>query len=280
MKKIGILYNPVIETAYALAKDLEKFLSAKGVSTWLCSAWETENARAQVNGTDFLLSVGGDGTILRAVHAAIPDHTPVTGINLGKLGFMTEISAGEAEAKLNALLAGEGWIDERAMIEAELASSEQGNRALPAFHALNDVVVSRGLVTKVVYVEASINGEVLTTYKADGVIVATATGSTGYSLAAGGPILHPQAKDLILLPILPHLSSSYCLVLPPSATVKLRINAVHQATLSIDGHISLPVNNGDTVTVKLSSATARFLRIHPNTFYGSLERKLKGKVLG
>jgi len=140
------------------------------------------------------------------------------------------------------------------------------------------VVVSRGAIARMVYIDASVDGELLTTYKADGVIVATATGSTGYSLATGGPILHPQAKEFLLVPILPHLSSAYCLVLPATAVVKLRVNTDHQATLSIDGHINLPLNSGATITVKHSSATARFLRIHPETsFYSSLELRLKGK---
>ena len=275
MNRVGILYHPIIEAAYAFAKELQQFLTAKGVSVWLCSAWEGEKARAQVNGTDLMLSIGGDGTILRAVQAVVQSPTPVTGINLGKLGFMTELNAGEAMAKLPALLAGEGWIDERAMVEAELPSSDQEPPRV--FYALNDVVVSRGAIARMVYVDASVDGELLTTYKADGVIVATATGSTGYSLAAGGPILHPQAKEFLLIPMLPHLSSAYCLVLPSSAVVKLRVNTAHQAALSIDGHVNLPLNSGTTITVKHSSATARFLRIHPNTFYSSLELRLKGK---
>jgi len=143
---------------------------------------------------------------------------------------------------------------------------------------LNDVVVARGAVARVVYVEASIDGEPLTTYKADGVIVATATGSTGYSLAAGGPILHPQAKEFLLLPILPHLSLTYTLVLPSTTVVKLRISTAHEATLSIDGHINLSLSSSAIITVKRSSSTAQFLRIHPETsFYSSLERRLKGK---
>jgi len=265
----------MIEAAYTLARELQQFLTSEGVSAWLCSAWEGEETRAQVNGTDLLLSIGGDGTILRAVQAVFLNQTPVTGINLGKLGFMTELNADEAMAKLPALLAGEGWIDERAMVEAELLSSDQEPPSI--FYALNDVVVSRGAIARVVYVNASVDGELLTTYKADGMIVATATGSTGYSLAAGGPILHPQAKECLLIPMLPHLSSAYCLVLPSTAVVKLRVNTAHQAALSIDGHVNLPLNSGTTITVKHSSATARFLRIHPNTFYSSLELRLKGK---
>jgi len=277
MNRIGILYHPMIKAAYSLAKKLEEFLTSTGVSVWLCSAWEGEEARAEVNGTDLILSIGGDGTILRAVQAVVPHSIPITGINLGKLGFMTELDADEAVAKLPALLSGEGWIDERATLEAELLPTEE-MESPRLFYALNDVVVSRGAIARMVYVDASIDGEPLTTYKSDGVIVATATGSTGYSLSAGGPILHPQAKELILLPIVPHLSSAYTLVLPSAAVVKLRICSAHQAILSIDGHINLPLSNDAVVTVKHGSSKARFLRIRPqNAFYRSLEQKLKGK---
>ena len=278
MKRIGILYHPKIEAAHTLGKELEGFLSSRGISVWLCSAWKEEKARAQVKDTDLILSIGGDGTILRAAQAVLPGLTPITGINLGKLGFMTELSVDEAVEKLPALLAGEGWIDERALLEAELSPQHGENEPSRMFYALNDVVVARGAIARVVYVEASIGGEPLTTYKADGVIVATATGSTGYSLAAGGPILHPQANEFLLLPILPHLSSVYTMVLPAKSVVKLRVTTAHEATLSIDGHINLPLSSGVSITVKHSSNTARFLRVHPETsFYGSLEQRLKGK---
>ncbi|MFC2022071.1 NAD(+)/NADH kinase [Chloroflexota bacterium] len=278
MKRIGILYHPMKEAACAQAKKLEGFLGSKGLSVWLCSAWEGETAKAQVNGTDLILSIGGDGTILRAAQVVVPGPTPITGINLGNLGFMTELSVDEVMEKLTALLAGEGWIDERSLLEAELSPTEEGQELPSRFYALNDVVVARGAVARVIFVEASVDGEPLTTYKADGVIVATATGSSGYSLAAGGPILHPQARESLLLPILPHLSAAYTLVLPAAAVVKLHLSTTHPATLSIDGHINLPLLNGATITVKHSSNTVRFLRIHPETsFYSSLEQRLKGK---
>ncbi|MFC2005749.1 NAD(+)/NADH kinase [Chloroflexota bacterium] len=278
MKRIGILYHPMKEAAYALAKKLEEFLDSKGLSVWLCSAWEGETAKAQVISTDLILSIGGDGTILRAAQAAVPQSTPITGINLGKLGFMTELSVDETMSKLPALLAGDGWIDERSLLEAELYPTDEEKEALQIFYALNDVVMARGSVARVIYVEASIDDEPLTTYKADGVIAATATGSTGYALAAGGPILHPQAKEFLLLPILPHLSSAYATVLPSTATARLCISTTHPATLSIDGHINLPLSSGAVIKVRHSSNTIRFLRIHPETsFYSSLEQKLKGK---
>ncbi|MFC2072534.1 NAD(+)/NADH kinase [Chloroflexota bacterium] len=274
MKRVGILYHPMKEAAYALAKKLEEFLGSRSLSVWLCSAWEGETAKAQVKGTDLILSIGGDGTILRTAQAVLPGPTPIT----GKLGFMTELNVEEVTEKLPTLLAGEGWIDERSLLEVELAPTDDEHELPRMFYALNDVVAARGAVAQVIYVEASIDGELLTTYKADGVIVATATGSTGYALAAGGPILNPQAKESLLLPILPHLSSAYTMVLPPTTTVKLHISTTHPATLGIDGHINLPLSSGAIITVKHSSNTVRFLRIPPEvSFYGSLEQRLKGK---
>jgi NAD+ kinase len=276
VERIGILYHPMNKAAYPLARELKDFLSTKGVSVWLCSAWEGEQARCQLDGTDLLLTVGGDGTILRAAQVAAARSIPITGINLGRLGFMTELSVDEAKERLPELLAGGGWLDERAMLEAELETKE--GEAPSVFCALNDVVVARGEIARMIRVEARIDGQPLTTYKADGVIVATATGSTGYSLSAGGPILHPQAEEFLLLPILPHLSSTYTLVLPAAVVVRLDIGAAHQATLSLDGHINLPLATRAVVTVRRSARKTRFLRIHPETsFYGSLERRLKGK---
>ncbi|MBI4180971.1 MAG: NAD(+)/NADH kinase [Chloroflexi bacterium] len=278
MKRVGILYHPMNEAACRLAEKLERVLVARKLSVWRCSAWEGERARAQIKGTDLMLSVGGDGTILRTAQAVVPEPIPITGINLGKLGFMTELSVAEAEAKLSALLAGEGWIDERSLLEAELSPAEEGNEPPAMFYALNDVVVARGAVARLISLEVSIDGELFTTYKADGVIVATATGSTAYALAAGGPILHPHSQESLLLPILPHLSLAYPMVLPSTSIVKLLLSTMHTATLSIDGHINRPVSDGATITVKHSSHTIRFLRVHPAvSFYSSLEQRLKGK---
>jgi len=278
MKRAGILYHPLKEDSYPLAQKLAEFLGSNGLSVWLCSAWESETAKAQLNGTELIFSIGGDGTILRAAQVVVPEPTPIIGINLGKLGFMTELSVDETMEKLPALLAGDGWIDERSLLEAELSPADDQSEPPLVFHALNDVVLARGAVARVVYVEAGIDGELLTTYKADGVIVATATGSTGYALAAGGPVLHPQARESLLLPIMPHLSSAYTLVLPSTAMIKLRLSSTNPASLSIDGHINLPLEHGATITVRHSSNTIRFLRTHPETsFYGSLEQRLKGK---
>ena len=271
MKKVGILYHPKIAAAEDFAKELARLLPTLGASPWLCSAWEEERARAQAEGTELIFSIGGDGTILRAARAAVPWNTPIVGINLGRLGFMTEFSAEEARDRLPTILAGEGWIDERAMLQAEFSS--QG-----PFHALNDVVLGRGAISRLVHLETIIDGALLTTYKVDGVILATATGSTGYSLAAGGPILYPQSREIILNPICSHPTFANALVLPPATTLELKVRTDHQAMVSIDGQINLPLESGDSVKVRLSQHVARFLRVKPPTFfYSTLMQRLVPK---
>jgi NAD+ kinase len=275
MKKIGILYHPKVAATRHKAGALSKFLKSQGVSVWECSAWDKEKACSRLKGTDLLLTVGGDGTILRAVQAVIPGRTPIIGINLGKLGFLTEFDAGEAEARLPLFLDGRGWTDERTMLQAELAAPGQEPKIS---HALNDIVVARGEVVRLIRIKASVDGQPLTTYKTDGLIIATATGSTGYALAARGPIIHPQSRDLLLVPVAPHLSLPYPLVLPEKAAVTLRLESYHTALLSVDGHINLPLSSGDTVTVRRSPHVARFLRLRPReSFYNFLETKLRGK---
>lgn len=264
------------ESAGELAKTLQKSLIKRGLSVWICSAWDIESARCKTNGTELILTIGGDGTILRAAQVVIPGKTPIAGINLGNLGFMTELNIEETTAKLGRILAGEGWIDERSLLEAKVLLPD--SRRTQTFYALNDVVVARGEVVRVIHVTASIDGSELTTYKADGVLVATATGSTGYAMAAGGPILNPRSKDMVLLPIMPHLSANYCLVLPPDVTIRLGVQSVYPSTISIDGHINLIAKSDTVITIKRSKKTIRFLRIHPETtFYSSLEKRLKGK---
>ena len=157
------------------------------------------------------------------------------------------------------------------MLQAEVIS-----RNATPFHALNDVVVGRGGRCRVIRVTVTVDEEPLTTYKSDGVIVATATGSTGYSLAAGGPVLHPQAEEILIEPIAAHLSLSTALVLPSEAKVELAVSTTHQATLSIDGQIEIPLSDGDVVMVKRSPYVTRMLRSQwPASFYGTLMKKLE-----
>jgi len=278
VEKIGILYHPKVEATLNKAKELEEFIDSLGVAVWLCSAWERDRAFDLLNGTDLVLTVGGDGTILRAVQAVMPAMTPITGINLGKLGFMTELDADKALEMIPALLDDEGWIDERNMLQAEISGSDDKPQV---FHALNDVVVARGTIARAINIRVSVNKQQLTNYRADGVVVATATGSTGYAMAAGGPVMYPQSPDMLVVPVASHLNSLSPLVLPGAAVVELSVDTYFSATLSIDGHINLPLSSSDVITVRRSQYKARFWRIHPeDSFYGCLDDKLKGKQGG
>jgi NAD+ kinase len=275
LKKIGIVFHPLNRGALSLAQKVADFLGSGGVSCWLCSAFEGGQLSSQAADAELVLTVGGDGTILRTAQALLRQPILITGINLGQLGFLTELAANEAIEKLPTLLAGEGWIDERAMLEVEVKSSRE--QAGGKFFVLNDVVIARGEIARIIYVEATIDDKPLTTYKADGVIAATATGSTGYALACGGPILHPQAKQILLVPIVPHLSLNNALVLPAEAVIKLRVGSIHKAVLSVDGHISLPLAGDDSIKVKHSQLTTKFLRTGSrDSFYATLDEKLKG----
>jgi len=262
MKRVGILYHPKKEEALNLAARLEGLLAAQGISSWKCSAWDDSAARPRVAGSDLVLSIGGDGTILHTARIIVPLTVP------SKLGFITELGFDEALTALPDVLAGEGWIEERAMLEAW-----SGDRR---FLALNDVAV-RSTAVRLINIDVSIDGEALTTYRADGIVLATATGSTGYSLAAGGPILHPQSREMVLQPISCHLGLSHALVLPPETTVELSAASRDGAILSLDGQVDSPLAGRQAITVKLSSCVARFLRVHQETyFYSFLGRKLEG----
>jgi NAD+ kinase len=273
MKRIGILYHPKRDKAIAFSQELEIFLNKMNISTWRCSAWEPENARPQIGDSNLVLSIGGDGTILRSARVIIPDAVPILGINLGRLGFMTELEADEAINKLPAFLNGNGWIEQRAILEARISSENT------VFHALNDAFIGRRSVARLVNIKCKINGEHLTTYRADGVIVSTASGSTGYSLAINGPVLQPQAKEIILKPISPHFTFDKALVLPPDTIISLKINTNHESMISIDGQLETPLQSEEEISIKLSTHMANFLRMQPvNYFYQQLESKLNRKI--
>ena len=276
MKKVGILYHPKIPAALTLARDLAETLGPLDVCPWLHSAWEEQAVREEVPGSELVLSIGGDGTILRAARLVVPWPIPIVGINLGKLGFMTELSPKDALIRVPAFLGSEGWIDERAMLCAELLSC--GSDSSTSFEALNDVVIGRGAVSRVIHVDTVVDGGLLTTYKADGVIVATATGSTGYSLASGGPILYPQAKELVLQPVSSHLGLATALVLSPDVKLEFKVQTDHQAVLSIDGQVEVALQSGDRIKVSRSPHVTRFLRAQPpGFFYRTLMQRLSSR---
>ena len=271
---IGVIYNDRVAPAVELAEEVVRRLGM-GDSVWVAPAREVERHGQEADETDLVITVGGDGTILRAVRLTAPRAIPILGINMGRLGFMTELRAQEALERLPLYLQGEGcWIEERAMLKATLtgpsASPDEGEH-----HALNDVVVARGAVSRLIRVKAVVQGSPLTTYRADAVVVSTATGSTGYSLSAGGPILFPLMREMVLTPVACHLGLDIPLVLPEDSVVELTLLEDGQAIFSVDGYLDRPLTPGDTVQVEASPYTARFLRSgEPTQFYATLTERL------
>lgn len=286
MKKVGILYQPKLAEAQALAQDLLRALPNMGASPWISSAWDEREAKGHLDGTELVLSLGGDGTLLRAARMVVPLPIPILGVNQGRLGFLSELSPEEVHDRLPAFLEGKGWLDERLMLQAEVETIPPGRRleslegaAAPPeglLHALNDVVVGRGAICRVVHIKTLIEGDLLITYKADGVLVSTPTGSTGYSLALGGPILHPQMESLLLKPISAHLSLSNALLVPATASIELEVMTDHEAMLSIDGQLDFPLQSGERVRIRRSPYRARLIRSRPpHTFYSTLMERLR-----
>jgi NAD+ kinase len=227
-----------------------------------------------VPGTDLMISIGGDGTILRTVRVSYPAPIPILGINFGKLGFMTELKADEALKQMPFVLDGAGWIEERALLEATLPEKNR------IFYALNDVFVGRRSSARVVTVEAKINSELAASYKADGVLVSTASGSTGYAMAVSGPILHPESRNMLLKPVCAHFTFDKALVLAPETHISLKVITTHEAMISSDGQVELQLQSGDTIEVKLAEQRACFLRLQSKSyFYSTLESKLRERVV-
>ena len=276
LQKIGLVYHPLNKQALIQAHRLAERVAKAEIVHWLCSAWEPDGIRSKINGTDLVITCGGDGTILRVAQVTAEAGVPILGINLGRLGFMTELTTTEVDKELDKIMDGAGWVEERAMLQAHLRVASN-NESTKSFHALNDVVIARGEIARIVHIAAEIDGHPFTTYRADGVMVATATGSTGYSLAAYGPVLHPESPNFVLTPIVPHLTLRYPLVLPASAQVKLTLYTTHRATLSIDGHTSLSLGDGDSLVIESGPHKTMFLRLRARGyFYRLLDQKLKG----
>ncbi len=273
--RIGFVYNALVPRASDLVASLIDSLGLVN-SAWSSSADVVAERERELSETSTLITAGGDGTILRTVRVTASHDLPILSINLGKVGFMSELEVDVAEAGIARYLSGQAesaWIDNRMMVRAsvKLASGDR----VPEADALNEVVLSRGQSAKLLNVEAGIDGAALTTYRADGVLVSTATGSTGYAMAAGGPLINPRSEDMLLLPVAPHMCLDTGLVLPGDTVVDLTIGNEADTLLSVDGDPVARLRPGDTVTIARSPYRARFVRLRPpGDFYATLTRRL------
>jgi NAD+ kinase len=231
----------------------------------------TRDISALARSADLLLVFGGDGTMLHTARQIAGSHTPMLGVNLGGLGFLTAVPANELSSALKLLWAGEFRYESRALIEA----SGVGNGKIIQTTALNDVVISRGAASRLIAVDVSVDDEPITRYRCDGLIVSSPTGSTAYSLAAGGAIVLPTAEVFTLTPICPHALSNRSIILPLSATVRMRAVKTEPATfLNADGQIVGELTNGDEVTIRRSRSAVRLVHLADSSFLEALRQKL------
>jgi NAD+ kinase len=232
-------------------------------------------ARAEMPGRqpDLVIVLGGDGTLLAAARAFAPTNTPLLSVNLGSLGFLTEIPLAELYATLEAWCEGTAQIEVRSMMRAELVCTSGGSRK---WDALNDVVVAKGTIARMADYSVTIDGQLVASFRADGLILSTPTGSTAYNLASGGPIVMPSVNAMLVTPICPHLLTIRPIVVPGESAISVRVEGVPNETyLTVDGQEAVPMHVGDEVHCCRSQYSVRLLRLKTNGLFNVLRSKLK-----
>jgi len=277
-KRPVITAYPKMANAFTEAEAIAAYLREKGLEVPTGSLYDEDlRNRVKKGEFDMLITVGGDGSVLRAGHLCAPSGVPILGINLGRLGFLIQVDRKEWREYLEKLFNGEAWIENRMMLHADHV---RAGEHLGGWNALNEVVVGRGATLRPVRLTASVDGRQLTSYVADGLIASTATGSTAYALAAGGPILPPELRNILLVPIAPHLSVDRAVVLAEGSSVSITVHG-ENAVLSIDGQPPINLMEADHVDVRAADVTAQFVRFgDPGYFYRNLTAHMNENSIG
>lgn len=257
VERIGFAYNPTIEDAIELRERAAGWCRMRGIDHWAAPAGETAALVAQLPQTDVLIVLGGDGTFLRAARAVTEIDVPLLGINLGKVGFLSKAEAHELETVLEQLRTGRFTLRDRMGLTACVLPAGRPSDAW--YPALNDIVVARGSLARVVRLDVTIDESHLATFVADGLVVSSPTGSTGYSFSAGGPILDPQSRNIVVTPIAGYLSTIRSIVVSPHQVVRARVVDAHEALVSVDGREDHRIGVGDVVEVRALGRPIRFV---------------------
>ena len=268
-QNIAVLAHPDIPQAFEIANEVRTFLAHAGLKSKSGSLYnEALRQAVQDREFDLLIALGGDGTVLRAGHLCAPVDVPLLGINIGHFGFLAELNRENWRNILPRLISGDHRYEERMMLVAHCV---RDGKQEDAFDVLNDVVVARGQFVRPIEIEAFLDGEELFHYMADGLIAATPTGSTAYALAAGGPILPPEIRNILLMPIAPHLSVDRAVVLSEGASVFIKVKTKHEAVVSIDGQEPVHLSSGDGVKIQVHKKSLLMVRFEdPGFFYRNL----------
>ena len=258
LERIGFAYNPTKEAALELRERAEGWCQLRGVDHWAAPAGELSALVEQLPGTGALVVLGGDGTFLRAARAVAEVDVPLLGVNLGKVGFLSKVETGGLEAVLAQLVEGDYRLEDRMALEATVHPGGR-EEAGEIFFALNEIAVARGSMARVCRLEVEIGGSHLATFTADGLVISTPTGSTGYSFSAGGPIADPIGRNLIVTPIAGYLTAIRSVVVSPRHTVRCRVLDAYDVLISVDGREDRRLAIGDVVSVREMSRPIRFI---------------------
>jgi NAD+ kinase len=272
LTRIGFAYNPTSDAALELRERASGWASMRGIPQWTTTAADLDALHRELPGTDLLVVLGGDGTFLRAARAVADVDVPLLGINVGKIGFLSKVEAGDLTRVLDQLHVGEYTLEHRMGLEGRILRGGRPDGA-ERYLALNDIVVARGALARVVRMDVAIDDSHLATYVADGLVVASPTGSTGYSFSAGGPILDPTARNLIVTPIAGYLTTIKSVVVGPSVVVRCRVTDAHEALVSIDGREDVPIAVGDVVEVRALERPIRLVQPAGSLPFWDLLRK-------
>lgn len=278
IKNIGLIVNTRKKQPVQLGKELINWFKQKNIGVYTTAE---DGLAMEVNqdmicdslgkAVDCVVTLGGDGTLLRAARIISSYETPILGINLGVLGFLTETEIPETYDALERLIRGEFKHEERMMLEGSI----RHNNTAATFVGLNDIVV-KGPLARLIILDVFVNDQYVTTYNGDGVIISSPTGSTAYSLSAGGPIIDPELEAIIITPICPHTLHARPLVIPPHKTVRLRIVKAHvDSMVTVDGQHSYLVEKDDEISIIKASKYTRLVRIKEPNFFDILQEKLK-----
>ena len=278
MKRIGIIAKGNKPEAIPVVKELIGWLKDRKVDAFV----EAEIAKAITHpamdkqkmdeAVEMVVVLGGDGTLLAAARALQKKQVPILGVNLGGLGFLTEITLAELYPMLEAILRGDYKTDERMLLEARVWRK---NKVADTFQVLNDVVINKGALARIIELETSVDQEYLTTFRSDGLIISTPTGSTGYSLSAGGPIVYPSLPSIIITPICPHTMTNRPILVPNEAVVTVTLcSAGQEVFLTLDGQVGFKMELHDRVEVKKGEGFVRLIKSPARGYFEVLRQKL------
>ncbi|MCE1252048.1 MAG: NAD(+)/NADH kinase [Anaerolineae bacterium] len=273
--RIAIGMHPSLIGSDRTAQEVSAALGAFNLETVICDSLYSDKLKNCIEKSelDILIALGGDGTMLRAGRICAPHQLPVLGINLGHFGFLMELDGKNWREALPRLAQAQYMIEDRMMIHGE---HWRGESLQAEWEALNDVVISRGSQVRPIQLIAEVDGYSITNYVADGLIVATPTGSTAYALAVQGPVLSPELRNILIAPVAPHLSVDKTIIVADSSKIRVVVRTRHEAVLSPDGRGPMHLVDGDVIKVQSSKHIASFVRLYdPGYFYHNLTRYLE-----